>query len=865
LKDEVALTNRLSLPGPALIALAAVFAGITFFYAAVWMYYVRHQAPNNPVELGFNFKHQEQFDPATHSVAVGDVVPGSPAERAGLRPGDRIVAVNGRQLTTSAPYDQTWAHSRPGDSVELLVERPGEPGLLSLHGIFRAPVQSSAPESLARSSAQQIMGSFPVLFLVIGFAVLFLRPDNRYAWLLALMFTGFIAAASLGNSYAPAPVVLRRFVFAFRSIFYGLLPAVFYIFFALFPARSPLERRVPWLKWVGLALGVCTALPGIPTGDPRWPALVPQVLGTHRADVWLLFMRYVLYGLGMVSLGWNRLASSSPPEVRRKSRIILLGTLVGFLPIILERAAVDFFGFEPSFWLDAALVLILILYPLSFAYAVVKDRVLEIPVLLKRSARYVLVQRGFLVLLLAAAAIAITLFTRISSRFFSAGSNLGMASSAVFGILLVWVSAPMVRRGTERIDRAFFRSAYDARHILEDLVAKTRTVQTRETLVHLLADHIRQALQPATLVVYLAGPADHLVPVGGPASPELQPLPRDLPLLMHLARQGQPWEVLSGSDDTRALSLLAPLGPECLVPMSGRDGELLGLLALGSRLSEEPFSGEDKRLLAAVAGQAAVALENIGLAEKMAERMDAERRAAREMEIARQVQSKLLPQKAPPLATLDYAGMCIQARAVGGDYYDFLDLGDGRAGFVLADIAGKGMSAALLMANLQAHLRSQSALLVQDLPRSLQSVNRMFYESTEPSNYATLFLGTYQDATRRLRYANCGHNPPLLLRGQNLERLSATATVLGLFEKWECHVSEAQLLPGDVLVIYTDGIVEAMNADQEEFGEAALLRILRESRHLDARGLLAAIIAAVQQFSGGEQSDDLTLLIAQVR
>jgi len=156
--------------------------------------------------------------------------------------------------------------------------------------------------------------------------------------------------------------------------------------------------------------------------------------------------------------------------MRRKSRIILLGTLVGFLPIILERAAVDFFGFEPSFWLDAALVLILILYPLSFAYAVVKDRVLEIPVLLKRSARYVLVQRGFLVLLLAAAAIAITLFTCISSRFFSAGSNLGMASSAVFGILLVWVSAPMVRRGTERIDRAFFRSAYDARHILEDLV-----------------------------------------------------------------------------------------------------------------------------------------------------------------------------------------------------------------------------------------------------------------------------------------------------------------------------------------------------------------------------------------------------------
>jgi serine phosphatase RsbU (regulator of sigma subunit) len=227
------------------------------------------------------------------------------------------------------------------------------------------------------------------------------------------------------------------------------------------------------------------------------------------------------------------------------------------------------------------------------------------------------------------------------------------------------------------------------------------------------------------------------------------------------------------------------------------------------------------------------------------------------------VQSKLLPQKAPALATLDCAGTCIQARAVGGDYYDFLELGPGRVGLVQADIAGKGMSAALLMANLQAHLRGQSAILVQDLPRSLRSVNRMFYESTEPSNYATLFLGVYEDATRCLCYANCGHNPPLLLRGESVERLVATVTVLGLFEEWECVVAEAQLAPGDILAIYTDGIVEAMNANQEEFGEARLVQTLRENRHLDATSLLDAVVAGVQQFAAGEQSDDLTLLVAR--
>jgi sigma-B regulation protein RsbU (phosphoserine phosphatase) len=139
----------------------------------------------------------------------------------------------------------------------------------------------------------------------------------------------------------------------------------------------------------------------------------------------------------------------------------------------------------------------------------------------------------------------------------------------------------------------------------------------------------------------------------------------------------------------------------------------------------------------------------------------------------------------------------------------------------------------------------------------------MFYESTEPSNYATLFLGVYEDATRRLSFANCGHNPPLLLRGKSVERLAATVTVLGLFEEWECAVAEAQLGPGDILAIYTAGIVEAMNANQEEFGEARLVRTLRENRHLGARPLLEAVVASVQQFAAGEQSDDLTLLVAR--
>ena len=138
---------------------------------------------------------------------------------------------------------------------------------------------------------------------------------------------------------------------------------------------------------------------------------------------------------------------------------------------------------------------------------------------------------------------------------------------------------------------------------------------------------------------------------------------------------------------------------------------------LGRRLSDEPYSGEDVALLASVGTQAGLALENIRLAETMAERMEAERRIARDLEIARDVQSKLLPQDRPPLSTLDYAGACLQARIVGGDYFDFVSVGTGQFGLVLADISGKGISAALLMATLQANLRAQYAQAPHDLAR----------------------------------------------------------------------------------------------------------------------------------------------------
>jgi len=238
-----------------------------------------------------------------------------------------------------------------------------------------------------------------------------------------------------------------------------------------------------------------------------------------------------------------------------------------------------------------------------------------------------------------------------------------------------------------------------------------------------------------------------------------------------------------------------------------------------------------------------------------------------EIAIARAVQRNLFPRETPALRTLEYSGKCIQARTVGGDYYDFLDMGPGRVGFVLADVAGKGVAAALLMANLHGSIHNRSGFGFRNLPGLLTSVNDHLYKYTESDRYATLFFGCYDDERRSLSYVNCGHSPPLLLRGNGaVERLAATATVLGLFGKWECSVAETRMEPGDVLSIFTDGITETTGATGEEFGESGLLGVLQKSRDLETATILSNVEQALEQFRSSEYlQDDLTLVVARAR
>jgi serine phosphatase RsbU (regulator of sigma subunit)/predicted enzyme related to lactoylglutathione lyase len=248
----------------------------------------------------------------------------------------------------------------------------------------------------------------------------------------------------------------------------------------------------------------------------------------------------------------------------------------------------------------------------------------------------------------------------------------------------------------------------------------------------------------------------------------------------------------------------------------------------------------------------------------LADKVEKEQRAVQELEIAKQVQARLLPQRLPSIQGLDFAGVCIQARSVGGDYYDFLDLGAEHSALVIGDIAGKGIAAALLMANLQASLRSQCVSAVEDPQQFLTSINRQLFENSTVSSYATLFFSTYDSRSGLLGYANCGHLPALILRNNGAtERLDATCTVVGLFDDWQCSMAESRLDEGDILALYTDGVTEIFNEEEEDYGELRLLDALRRHRNLPALQMANAVIDEVLSFGVGEQFDDVTLIIAK--
>jgi sigma-B regulation protein RsbU (phosphoserine phosphatase) len=293
------------------------------------------------------------------------------------------------------------------------------------------------------------------------------------------------------------------------------------------------------------------------------------------------------------------------------------------------------------------------------------------------------------------------------------------------------------------------------------------------------------------------------------------------------------------------------------VPMTVK-GALIGVLAVYNKREEQEFTEEDQRLLAIIAGQSAQVVENARLYEEEL----AFRRMQEELRVAAAIQLDLLPKAPPAVQGYDIAGRSIPAQLVGGDYFDFIPMGDNQLAICLADVSGKGLPASLLMANVQATLRGQT--LRSSKPSAcVQWANKLLFQSTGADKFITLFYAHLDCQTNVLSYCNAGQEHPFHFSGEGKPtRLGKGGIVLSVLEVFPYEEAYVHLLSGDLIVVYSDGVSEAVNAEQEQFGEGRILRILVESRTLSAEQTIDAIVGAVRKHAGAvPQADDITIVV----
>jgi sigma-B regulation protein RsbU (phosphoserine phosphatase) len=529
-------------------------------------------------------------------------------------------------------------------------------------------------------------------------------------------------------------------------------------------------------------------------------------------------------------------------------------------------------GSEPRFyWIRSLGALLFMLAPLTLAYVVVVQRALDVRVLLRMGTRYAMARATLWVIQFALiAAIGFRLLLPALHKQEPGPSDI--VGAVIFFALILALRFGVSKRIQQWLDRRFFREAYNAEIMLNELSDEVRRFTETQPLLETVARTVCDTLHIRQIALLLRrGDSFYLEQaIGIPADGALI-LPAQASSIRYLLNSNEParlyrsdpdaWYLMAGTAERRALDLL---NAELLVPLPGRN-RLMGVMALGPKRSEAAWSRTDLQVLQTVARQTGLALEVSELAHSLAAEAAQRERVNREMEIAREVQERLFPQEMPNIVGASVAGACRAALGVGGDYYDVFSLEDGRLGLAIGDVSGKGISAALLMASLRASLRGVTLDNPRNFALLMHKVNVLVYEASASNRYATFFFAAYDPRTRRLECVNAGHNPPVLLRNGQVIRLEAGGPVVGLLPLAPYLEQALTLEPGDLLLLYTDGISEAMTHADEEWGEDRMIAAASEVRSKNAAEVLHALFAACDKFTAGApQHDDMTMLILKL-
>jgi len=806
------------------------------------------------------------------------------AARAGIHRGDEVVSIDGRPYRGVADWARPFADTSIGSTIAVVLRSadPGQPGERTVI----LPVKATSLDPWRLAGGLVLYFFLPAICVLLGFWVAFQRPRDPMAWLLLALMLTF---PHIFESYKAEawPAGWREAAMLYHFALGSMLPLVMFLFGRFFPepfeARSSFDRIWRTMQWalavpftVFALIGAVESVIGLSNYRAAW-AIERR---THPLDGVMQVAVYILISSFFAALG-TKYGKSHSPDARRRLRIFYWGATVAWTPglIVTVYARLQGKSLPDVFpqWAILAALAPLVLFPLTLAYVIVVHKAMGVGVALRQGLQYAFAKNGVralqLILVVAVAFAAVEILGDPSH------GRLLKVGVILVGIILVLRIRKFADQLRAWLDRRFFREAYDSEQVLSELSEQVRTMVEPKSLLETVAARISQTLHVPQVAVLLGGDGFYRPAfamgygdLSGVAFPAVAATTR------LLQRQKEPARVYLNDLDSwlyrdtdvtdEERGKLARLQSELLLPLAVRD-KLLGFISLGPKKSEEPYTGSDVRLLKSVAAQTGLALENANLMREIADEVAQRERLNREVEIAREVQERLFPQTLPPIQGLDYAGYCRPALGVGGDYYDFLALPQGHLGVAIGDVSGKGIAAALMMASLQASLRGEATRAPENLAAAIANINRLVYEASSENRYATFFYGQYDPANHKFDYVNAGHNPPMLFHcatGKwSVTRLDVGGTVVGLLESYPYKQGSVSLAAGDILVAFTDGISEAMNSADEEWGEDHLMNTIENCDSLGAQEIMNRVFTAADAFvAGAKQHDDMTFVVMRV-
>ncbi len=413
--------------------------------------------------------------------------------------------------------------------------------------------------------------------------------------------------------------------------------------------------------------------------------------------------------------------------------------------------------------------------------------------------------------------------------------------------------------------------SYSQSCILLDLVARINSAMDNSTLLSTIMESAKVITDAeASSLMLLDGTTRELIVTlpTGPAGAEISGIriPAGKGFGGWVVEHRRPLVVEDASKDARFFGDIAKSGFRTrsllCVPLCNADGDVIGVLQAVNKRDGGIFTGKDIPVFMDLADQASIALEKARQHQLAMEKKLMEQ----QLELAHSIQTSLWPKRLPTYSGFEFAAISIPATHVGGDYYDFIPLGEYSCAVTIGDVCGKGVPAAILMAMLRAMLRAESEN-AQPIEESIRRINHVLVQDTPPGEFVTLFYGMLNTRTKELTYVNAGHNPPYLydLHTDEIIALSGEGPVVGILDDYPFQADGIALRPGQVVVFYTDGVTESMNHSEEQFGDKHLKELIRENARQSAQTILDHIYAKiVQHVAGAPQHDDLTMVIMKI-